>query len=408
MLRTLAAVAAVLFGIAFVSASTGLVTTTVGIRLGLESVPTTTVSIVLTGYPLGFLVGCLYGRQLIAAVGAVRAFAAFGGLATTTAIALGLTDDPYLWTVLRAGSGFCSAGLYTVTESWLNSRATIATRGTVLAAYMITDKIAYAGGQTLVASADPHSPVLFMLAGILFALCLIPVAMTRSEAPVVSSTNRYGLRRLIQVSPVGIVATIACGAANSAVSMAGPTYASAIGLDPSQIAFFMTLLFLGGLTLQWPIGWASDHFDRRTVLLVALIATMLIAIAMTLVGRTAEALYVLGFIYGGAAFVIYPLAVGHANDYIEPDQVVGVSAGLLMCWAIGAVVGPPVASQIMGLFGPSGLYIFVAAIYAVAAGFTVYRMQVRPAPPVNRQGPFVPLPTTPAAEPLNPRSAIRD
>lgn len=408
MLRSLAAVAAVLFGIAFVSASTGLVSTTVGIRMGLESVPTTLVSIVLTGYPLGFLVGCLYGRQLIGAIGPVRAFAAFGGLATTTALGLALTDDPYVWTVLRAAGGFCAAGLYTVTESWLNARATMATRGAVLAAYMITDKIAYAGGQALVASADPMSPVLFMIAGILFALCLVPVAMTRAAAPVVSSTTRYGLMRLIKVSPVGIVATIACGAANSAVSMAGPTYASAIGLDPAQIALFMTLLFVGGLTLQWPIGWASDHFDRRTVLLVAMLATMAAAIAMALVGRSAEALYVLGFIFGGAAFVIYPLAVGHANDYIEPDQVVGVSAGLLMCWAIGAVVGPPVGSQVMGFVGPYGLYVFVAAIYAVAAAFTLYRMQVRPSLPVNRQGPFVPVPTTPAAEPLNPRSSITD
>ncbi|TDP47065.1 MFS transporter [Zavarzinia compransoris] len=405
MLRSLAAVAAVLVGIAFVSASTGLVATTVGIRLGLDRVPSYLVSIVLTGYPLGFLIGCLFGRQAIGAVGPVRAFAAFGGLATACALGLALVDSPYVWAVLRAGTGFCAAGLYTVTESWLNARSTMATRGAVLASYMITDKLSYAGGQALVASADPTAPTLFMVAGVLLALCLVPVSLSRAEAPRVSATSRYGLRRLMAVSPVGVVATIACGAANSAVSMAGPTFASSIGLDTGEIAVFMTLLFIGGLTLQWPIGWASDHFDRRTVLFGALVATTLAAVAMALVGKSAEALYVLGFMYGGAAFVIYPLAVGHANDFIEPDQVVGVSAGLLMCWAIGSVVGPPLASQLMGAMGPAGLFLFVAVVYALAASFTAYRMRVRAAPPTSRQGPFVPMPTTPSVATLNPRSA---
>ncbi|MDD3799965.1 MAG: MFS transporter [Novosphingobium sp.] len=405
MFRSLIGVAPVLFGIAFVSASTGLVATTVGVRLGLEAVPPHLVSFVLTGFPFGFLLGCLFGRQVIGAVGPVRAFAAFGGIATACALGLALVDDAYVWTLFRAGTGFCAAGLYTVTESWLNARATVATRGAVLAAYMITDKLSYASGQSLVASADPMAPTLFMVAGLLLSLCLVPVALARVEAPRVGGANRYGLRRLMRVSPVGVTATIACGAANSSLSMAGPTFASGIGLSTGEIATFMTLLFIGGLTLQWPIGWASDRFDRRSVLLGALVATLIVALAMAGVGRSAFALYILGFAFGGAAFVIYPLAVGHANDFIEPDQVVGVSAGLLLCWAIGSVVGPPTASFLMAWAGPSALFLFIAAVYALAALFTLYRMWVRRAPPTAQQGPFVPMPTTPAVADLNPRSA---
>ncbi|MFA5119521.1 MFS transporter [Zavarzinia sp.] len=404
MVRTLLTVAAVLVGIAFVSSGTGLLATTVGIRLAQHDTASVIVSLVLTGYPLGFLLGCLLGRQAIAAVGPVRAFAAFGGLATASALGLGLTDDPYVWTALRAGAGFCSAGLYMVTESWLNARATAGTRGAVLATYMISDKLSYAGGQALVAVADPGGVVQFMVAAMLFGLCLVPVSLSRAEAPFVGGAKSYGLLRLFRVSPVAVAATLGCGAANSAVSMAGPTYASAIGLDTGQIALFMSLIFMGGLTLQWPIGWLSDRFDRRSVLFGALLATATVAIVTALMGKSAEALYVVGFLFGGVAFVIYPLAVGHANDFIAPGEVVGVSAGLLMSWAIGSVAGPPVAGLMMGWIGPAGLFAFVAGIYVVIAGFTLYRMRVRQATPTAQQGRFVAMPTAPVVSSLNPRS----
>ncbi|RJF87546.1 MFS transporter [Oleomonas cavernae] len=404
MLKTLIAVAALLVGIGCVSAGNAVLATTVGIRLGLDHVPSILVSFVLTGYPLGFLLGCLYARPAIGKVGPVHAFAAFGGLTTVAALGLALVDDPYVWTVLRAASGFCSAGLYTVAESWLNSRATVATRGAVLAAYMITDKLAYSGGQGIVASGDPATPLLFVVSGLILAFCLVPVSLSTAEAPQASGRSRYGFRQLMRVSPLGIAATAGSGLANTAVSLAGPIYAAAIGLDTGQIALFMSMLFLGGLALQWPIGWLSDHFDRRLILLGALVATCLTAVGMAVVGRSAEMLYLMGFLYGGAAFVIYPLAVGHANDMIAPDQVVAVSAGLLMSWAIGSVGGPPIAGLMMGWVGPSGLFIYVAVVTGLLALFTIYRMRVRASVPNELQGKFVPLPTTSVAAPLNPRS----
>lgn len=405
MLKTLIAVAALLVGIGCVSAGSAVMSTTIGIRLGLDSVPALIVSMVLTGYPLGFLLGCLYVSSAIGKVGPVQAFAAFGGLATASALGLALIDDPYVWTLMRAAAGFCSAGLYTVAESWLNSRATTATRGTVLAAYMITDKLAFSGGQGIVASGDPTGPLLFVISGLMFAFCLVPVSLSTVEAPQVGRRSRYGFRQLAQVSPLGIAASAGSGLANTAVSAAGPLYAAAIGLDTGQIALFMTMLFMGGLVLQWPIGWLSDHFDRRVILLASLIATSATSIAMAIFGTSPQTLYILGFIYGGAAFVIYPLAVGHANDLIPPDKVVAVSAGLLMAWAIGSVGGPPIASLVMGLMGPSGLFVYVAVVTSLLALFAIYRMQVRASIPNELQGKFVPLPTTSVAAKLNPRSA---
>jgi len=52
---------------------------------------------------------------------------------------------------------------------------------------------------------------------------------------------------------------------------------------------------------------------------------------------------------------IYCLSVAQTNDYIEKDQFVAVSGGLLIAYSMGAITGPNVASWLMRGIGPVGL-----------------------------------------------------
>ena len=50
----------------------------------------------------------------------------------------------------------------------------------------------------------------------------------------------------------------------------GPVYGTEIGLAVDRTALFIAMAALfGGLVLQWPIGWLSDRFDRRKVIVAA-------------------------------------------------------------------------------------------------------------------------------------------
>ena len=168
----------------------------------------------------------------------------------------------------------------------------------------------------------------------------------------------------------------------------------------------MTCVTGGGLLLQWPIGWLSDRFDRRRVLLAAALAGIAVAVLARFKGDDQAALDAIGLLLGGAAFAIYPLAIAHANDMIDPAQVVAVSGGLLMSWAAGSVVGPAAATAAMDLLGPFGLFDYLAAVSLLLGGFALWRMARRAAPPAAEQGRFVPMPqTSPASAELNPRAA---
>lgn len=92
---------------------------------------------------------------------------------------------------------------------------------------------------------------------------------------------------------------------------------------------------------------------------------------------------------------------------MSSDEVVPASAGLLLMFGVGSVVGPVLASQVMGVLGFNGLFFYIGSIAGVLVLFTLYRMTARQAKPLEEQGAFVPMPqtaTTPIALELNPRA----
>jgi len=164
---------------------------------------------------------------------------------------------------------------------------------------------------------------------------------------------------------------------------------------------------VGGLAMQWPIGWLSDKYDRRTVLLWVLVVTATVCLLEFTLSRTAYAttwLLLLSGLFGGGAATIYPLAVAHAFDYVDRQHMVAASAGMLLAWALGATAGPLLASQLMATAGSWALFLYLAAVSGLLAAFVRYRMGRRSALPATEQAKFAPRgETAVVAGALDPR-----
>jgi MFS family permease len=217
-----------------------------------------------------------------------------------------------------------------------------------------------------------------------------------------------GLSEIYRASPLGVVGTACAGLLSGALYGLGAIYAGDIGLSVLDVSLFMGAPILGGFLLQWPIGRLSDKFDRRSVLLAVLAATVGASLLLASVpkGGTELALpRVLIFLLGGAVSVIYPLTVSHAFDYIDRARMVAANSGMLLVWAIGATVGPLVGSVAMGQLGPSGLFAYMTSVATLLFGFTLWRMVRRVALPTGEQTTFVTVPATSAiAGALDPRT----
>jgi MFS family permease len=401
-----AAVAALLLSVVLLQVANGMFASLLGVRLGIEEgVSTQTAGLVMSGYFVGMTVGCLIVPRVIEQVGHVRTFAAVVSIASAASISHAFFVDPWFWFALRVVFGVCIAGSYMVAESWLNGATSNDQRGGLLSIYMVLQTLAIAGGQYLLNLAEPTSFILYALVSILFSLAVVPLTLSRGASSTEVAPSALSFRQLYELSPLGVVGSFGAGVLNGAIFGTASVFATAIGFSVSEVAIFVSAGIIGGLVLQWPIGKASDWFDRRTVIAGSLLTT-------TVLGATLAFLPYPGFwpftviagAYGGIAFTLYSLAIAHANDFIEEEDLVQASAGLLLAFGIGAVIGPIVSTSAMDVVGDAGFYGFGALISAVVLAFALWRMTRRPAVPLEDQGPWVPVSrTTPMAAELDPR-----
>ena len=402
-MQFLAPVSTLLLAIFLLMAGSGALPALLGLRLDMAGHSAPVIGAVSASYFAGLTVGSLRVLSVIRRVGHIRAFAAFVSAYSASAIAYSAIDNIMLWALLRAADGFCVAGIFMCLESWLNDRADPEKRGSTLAFYMI----ALYAGQAVAQSAlglpadKPHLP--FMLAAIILSLTVVPIALTKMAGPVMDDQKLFSLKRLYAISPLALVGAAVTGVMLGAFYGMGAVQAQRLGLNSATIASLLSGVIIGGMALQWPLGRLSDLFDRRKVIVLSFAATALVCLGMALFPQPAIFLP-LGMAFGGFSFALYPLCVSHANDHIEADERMGASGGLILCYSVGAAIGPLVGAGAMMGIGPSGLYFFIALCALVAFGFGLWRQYAAAPVPAEEQNDFQILPrTTPMAAALDPQ-----
>jgi len=391
MAGIVAAVGSLILGISLIQLANGYIGTLIGIRLAAAHIDPVVTGAITSAYFAGYATGAALCHRLIGQAGHIRAFAAFAALVAAAFLGHALYFGPILWAVLRALVGFGCAGLFVATESWLNAKATAATRGTVFAIYMVATYATFAGGQFMLNLAAPTEFTLFALAAILFCVALVLVAVTRAEQPVPVATSRLKVGELAAAAPVAVAGCLAGGLITGSFYALVPVYAQSNGLPVSRISAYMALAILGGLLMQIPIGKLSDNVDRRLVagLVAAAFAGLALAVVPT---RPTPWFPLIWLLLGGFMSVIYPVCVAHANDRMPAERAVSVSGRLILLSGIGSALGPLLGATAMSSFGIRGLFYYMAGVAALFALFALARLLgVRP-PAFKRRRPFLLLP----------------
>jgi MFS family permease len=393
MLKAIISTWTLFFGLLLISAGNGLQVVLLGTRAPEAGFSNIATGIVMSGYFAGIFAGSIIVPHILARVGHVRVFGAMSAIASAAVLIHVVFLDPFVWTGMRFASGFSFAGMYIVCESWLNEKATNETRGQLLSLYMITNMAGMAAGQLMISLGEDGSAGLFLLASVMVSIAVVPILITASAAPSFEAPERISFRRLVQVSPLAVVGMVFVGIVISMVFGMGAVYGRNIGLDNTQVGYFMTSITLGTLALQYPVGHLSDKFDRRVVIFGAtVIGGIAIGIASLFGADQFGLLLIMMLIFGGLVFSLYSLFIAHANDYLAPSQMVAMSSGLLMVNGAGAVIGSPLAALVIEIIGTRGFMPAIAGFLFLLAGFVLYRMRMRSAVPAEAQGAFVAIP----------------
>ena len=343
--------------------ASAIFSTFVSLRLEAEGFGKHTIGIVAASAYGGILLGSLYADRWIQRFGHLISFAQFiTGLAVVV-MAQSLWIDSWYWAVLRFAGGMCMAGIFVAVESWLLILSPADLRGRVLSLYLALFYGGLSSGQLLIHVCDTLGSSPFWLSGGLTLASLIPLLFCKAARPKMENTVRLNLIQVIRLSPLGFLGGVISGILLAAIYGLVPLYGKGLGLQAGEIGNLMAMIVFGGLSLQWPLGRIADRSDRKKVLNISALFSAFFGLAIALFGPASKLLLmILGWLFGGFAFTIYPLSMAYTCENVKEDQIVAATGGFVLSYGIGAVFGPLIGPVAMHNFGGEGLFYFLGIV----------------------------------------------
>jgi len=403
MIRVIKPFISLLIATTILTMGNGLMNSLLSINMRLQDYNHQIIGLVMSANYLGILLGVYFCQKIVQQVGHIRSFAVFAAVMTAVSLVHGLYMSAWLWAILRIINGLCVTGLFMVIESWLNEKVEPVFRGRLLSIYMILVYFGIGCGQLLLNVSNVQGQAIFMIAAILFALCLVPISITRAVNPQPLEVPHYNLIKLFKLAPLSMLGTFIAGMINSSFYAMGPMFGLDIGLPVSQVSLFMSLTVWGGLLFQYPVGLFSDRLDRLTVLSALGFLVMLVSIGIVMLGQAGLGVLLPLTVCFGMVFTIYPVSMARAQDNIDKEGIVPVSAALILFFGLGACFGPITASFLISKVGPFGLYYFTAGCGGTL-GMVVWSLRNKLPSNFEEQVPYIPIPrTSPVVSNIDPR-----
>ncbi|MCI4660293.1 MAG: MFS transporter [Neomegalonema sp.] len=387
-------------GIALLSIGNGLQGTLLGLRGSLEGFSANTLGFVMGGYYIGQLMGAWFTPALLRKVGHIRVFAAYGSIISAVLILYILAIDPIAWFVLRVIVGYTFAGIYIVAESWINDAASNENRGKAMSTYIFMQMSGIVIGQLCLNLGDPAEYGLFVLISVLVSLSFAPVLLTVGPTPVFATARPMTLLGLYRTSPFGTVGILMLGGVLSACFGMGAVYAKQAGFTVVEISIFLTLIYLGAVLSQIPVGWLSDQIDRRVlVILVALtgaLASLVGGVLGPLVlfeieGVRVSVFFLSALVLGAMTNPIYGLLIAHLADHLEKDDLASASSGMLFLHGVGATIGPVVVGYLIAFGGADAWWFYLAMLQGAIVAYGLWRLTQRSGIAPEDTAPYAPM-----------------
>lgn len=358
--------AAVIIAMAMVTLNYGLSFPLLALVLERQGISSSLIGISTAAQAVSGLVFAFYAGPLIARLGPGPIMAAALAANALIYILLGLFPDYSLWLLLRFLLGGFGTLLWIASEAWINALTDNATRGRVIGIYSTAAAAGGALGPGILLVTGSQGLVPFLVvSGVSFAgcLCILMAGAVRPEFP---GRAVGGVLRYLLLAPLPILLNLAYATVVEAYQTFFAIYA--IALDHTEVEAFtvLTVTGLGGILLQYPLGWLADHMDRLLLLLlslgVSLVGILLIPVMLDagLVG------YALFFVFGAILHILYTLGVILLGERFHGADLAVASAAFTMMWSCGTLAGPPLAGFLIDQIGPSGL------IYALVGTLVLY------------------------------------
>lgn len=358
-----------------------------------------------SAYFIGFISGALVVPHIIAKVGHIRSFTTLMAVFLCCFQVLPMTDASWVWIVTRFLLGAVMCGAYTVVESWLSDQADSRSHGRVLGIYTLVVLAAMAAGQGILGLTYGDAAKVFAVISILIGCAIIPVSLTSSLAPAPVPATRIDFMKLYRRSHTAFAGALGSGVVIGTFWTLGAVHVVSVTGNAEFAPTFIAVSILGGALVQYPIGIASDHIDRRHVLTFLCVMSSLTAFYLSTATDTTS-LLIGAVAFGAASNSLYAVSLAKAADNSERDEFVMIGSSVLLLNAVGAAIGSFAFGWAMRSAEGDSLFSLMAIACALFAAFIAIQPKGATAVATEEQSSFVAATSVsaPAALQQDPRA----
>ena len=312
---------------------------------------------------------------LSARFGQKRFMAAAVLVLALSSLAFPLLPSIPAWFVIRFIFGAAIGVLFVLSEFWITASAPEAQRGLVMGIYATVLATGCALGPAVLWLTGTQGWPPYLACAGLMLLALLPVAIAPARVPPIEDTPKPALLRLIALAPVATLAALMFGALETGMFSQLPLWGVRVGLGETEAALLVTVMALGNLLLQVPLGMVSDRMDRRKLLLLCTLFGVVGMLLMPLFAPAGLMLKGLLFFWGGVTGAIYTVGLAHLGARFPASEVAAANAAFIMLYSFGMIAGPPFVGTAMELGGVHGFPLALAAMLAAYAALIAARMR---------------------------------
>ncbi|WP_311028612.1 MFS transporter [Mesorhizobium koreense] len=288
----------------------------------------------------------------------------------------------WMWFPLRAILHTALTVLFILSEFWINTSAPPHRRGLVLGVYATVLSLGFAFGPWLFARVGSDG---FLPFGIAFALVIaaaLPVLAAWRQSPAMHGEGHgQGFWRYLLLVPTATAAVLVFGAVETGGFALFPVYGSRIGYSEADAALLLTVVGLGNVILQIPLGLVSDRIhDRRLLLAGCAVIGLAGMIVLPFISANWMATAAMLFVWGGVVAGLYTIGLAHLGSKLSGRDLASANAAFVFCYGLGMLAGPQAIGIGMDRLGPNGFAITLAvffALYIVLVGSRISAAPVR-------------------------------
>ena len=335
-----------------------------------------TIGIIVAAQPLGIMLIAPLAYRIATSLGLARSMVLFS-LASLPGLALlPFTDSNPLWILLRLSSGLATAVPWVLGETWINMATKPQWRARTTAIYGAAVAGGFALGPLVLTLFESQLDLAIAAFAVLSFIAVVPLLPILRYSPSIAPEKSPPFWSIIFAMPVVFFAVVLASVADITFAAFLPLWSTDQGLPVVLAMVLVSVLMVGNVILQFPIGMLADRIGLRQTMRLCGIVSLIAPVLIIVVGVNLVLLIPLLFVFGGAVWALYSLALADLGNRLTGSALAAANGAVVFVYTAASVVGPPIAGAGLKMWTPHG---FILVAIGAALVFVVLAM-LRPDP----------------------------